>query len=66
MQDHDDRNAQSVEQRNEVPAVGPAIDAVLVLHDRDIEAVDHVDSSRRTPGGTVHEVLHDLGRGPRR
>ena len=54
-----------VKQRNEVLPVGPAVDAVLVLHDRDIEAVNHVDSSSRAPGRTVHEVMHDLRRSPR-
>ncbi len=45
MQDHDARHAQRFKQRNDVLAVGPAVDAVLVLHDRDIEAVEHVTAA---------------------
>jgi hypothetical protein len=63
MQYHDARNAQRVQQRNEVLPVGPAVDAVLVLHDRDIEAVNHLDGGCRALAGAVHEVMHDLRRG---
>jgi hypothetical protein len=62
MQDHDARNAQRVKQRNDVLPVGAAVDAVLVLHDRDIETANHVDSGCRALGRAVHEVMHDLRR----
>jgi hypothetical protein len=65
VQHHDARHPQRVEQRHEVLAVEAAVDAVLVLDNRDIEAVQHLERGRRAPAGPVHEVMHDLGPGPR-
>ena len=60
MQDHDDWYAQGVKKRDHVLSVGAAIDAVLVLHDHDIEAVEHVGCRRRTRNRARHEIMHDL------
>ena len=40
-------------------AFGPAVNAVFVLHDRDVEAVDYLDRMSRAGSGTVHQVMDD-------
>ena len=60
VQDHDARYVQRFEQRDDVLAVGAAVDAVLVLHDHDVEAVEHLGCRCRARSRAVHEVMHDL------
>ncbi len=66
MQDHDARYEQGLEQRDDVLAVRPAVDAVLVLHDHHIEAVKDLCCRGRARRGPVEEVMHDLAGQARR
>jgi len=65
MEHHDGRYGQLVEQGEDLVAVGPAEDAVLMLDDGDIELVER----RRCPApawwGALQQIVHDLGRRPR-
>src|SRR5258706_7291446 len=58
MQDHDGRYEQRFEQRDDVLAVGPAVDAVLMLDDHHVEAVKYLCRRCRARGGAVHEVMN--------
>ena len=60
MQHHDARHVQGFEQRNYVPAVGAAVNPVLVLQDYHIEVVHYPGRSRRAHSAAIHEIVHDI------
>ena len=61
MEDDDDRDGEPLEDGEDLIAVGPAVDAVLVLHDDDVEVVEDGRRLGFAPGGTGDEVMDDLG-----
>ena len=65
MQHDDRRHRQRVDDPQDVDAVRPAVDAVLVLDDHHVEAVEATNRSAGTVRGTVHQLRHHIRTGPR-
>ena len=59
--DHDGRNAQPGDDVDDIVAVDAAVDAVLVLDDRDVMLVQHVRACRDRRCRTVGELPDDPG-----
>ena len=61
MEDDDDRNGDPLQDAEDLVAVGPAVDPVLVLHDGHVEVVQHGRRLGFPSGGTVDEMVDDFG-----
>jgi hypothetical protein len=61
VEDDDDRNGEPLQDGEDLVAVGPAVDAVLVLDDDGVEAVENGGRLRFAARRAGDEVMHDLG-----